>query len=105
RLRPLRHSRGGVLGGKALVAWHLASGLAVAMATDPDGDTNEAKLVPHLLPQVRAHFAAVLWLADRQFGNPAQAAAFTARAGDHFVVRHDGKTAFARDPDRPVRRG
>jgi hypothetical protein len=105
RLRPLRGSSGGVLGGKALVAWHLASGLAVAMATDPDGDTNEAKLVPDLLPQVRAHFQGVLWLGDRQFGDPTQAAAFSAREGDHFLVRPDGKTAFTRDPDRPVRRG
>lgn len=105
RLRPLRPSPGGVLGGKALVAWHLSSGLAVAMASDADGQTNETKLLPQLLPQVRPHFAAVLWLADRQFGNPAQAAAFTARASDRFVVRHDGKTAFAADPDRPVQRG
>lgn len=105
RLRPLRHSSGGVLGGKALVALHLASGLAVAMATDPDGETNEAKLVPDILPQVQAHYAGVLWMADAQFGNPAQAAAFTARAGDHVLVREDGKTAFVRDPDRPVQRG
>jgi hypothetical protein len=74
RLRALRHSSGGVFGGKALVALHLASGLAVAMATDPDGETNETKLVPELLPQVRAHCTGVLWLADAPFGNPAQAA-------------------------------
>jgi hypothetical protein len=104
-LRPLRGRSGGVLGGKALVAWHLASGLAVATATDPDGNTNEAKLVPDLLPQVRPHFQAVLWVGDRQFGDPTQAAAFTARAGDHFLVRYDGKTAFTPDPHRPVRRG
>ncbi|HET8644368.1 MAG TPA: transposase [Vicinamibacteria bacterium] len=105
RLRPLRGRSGGVLGGKALVALELASGLAVALASDPDGDTNEAKLVPELLPQVRARFPAVLWVGDRQFGDPTQAAAFTAGAGDHFLVRHDGKTAFTRDPERPVRRG
>jgi hypothetical protein len=105
RLRPLRGSSGGVLGGKALVALHLASRLAVAMATDPDGDTNEAKLVPDLLPQVQAHHAGVLWLAAAQFGNPAQAAAFTARPGDHFLVRDDRKTAFVRDPGRPVQQG
>jgi hypothetical protein len=105
RLRPLRHSSGGVLGGKALVALHLASSLAVALATDPDGQTNEVKLVPDVLPQVQAHYPDVLWLADAQFGNPAQAAAFTARPGDHFLVRADGKTAFVRDPARPVQRG
>jgi hypothetical protein len=105
RLLPLRNSSGGVLGGKALVALHPASGLAPAMATDPDGDTNETKLVPDLLPQVRAHFQRVLWVADAQFGNPAQAAAFTARDGDHFLFRHDGKTAFTRDTSRAVRSG
>jgi hypothetical protein len=75
------------------------------MATDPDGDTNEAKLVPDLLPVVRARFAGVLYVSDGQFGNPAQAAAFTAREGDHFLFRHDGKTKFTPDPDKPVRRG
>jgi hypothetical protein len=105
RLRPLRGSSGGLLGGKALVALHLATGLAVALATDPDGETNEAKLVPDLLPQVQAHDTGILWLADGPFGNPAQGAAFSVRAGDHFLVRHDGKTAFVRDPTRPVRSG
>jgi Transposase DDE domain len=105
RLQPLRQCRGGLLGGKALVALHLASGLAVAMATDPDGEANETKLVPALLPQVRPLFAGVLWLADRQFGNPMQAAALTMREGDHFLLRHDGKTAFAPDPSRPARSG
>jgi hypothetical protein len=46
-----------------------------------------------------------LWLADAQFGNPAQAAAFTARSGDHFLVRDDNKTAFVRDTDRPMQQG
>jgi hypothetical protein len=53
RLKLLQGRKGGVLGGKALGALELASGLAVAMATHPDGETNEAKLVPALLPQVR----------------------------------------------------
>jgi hypothetical protein len=105
RMRPLQGTSGGVLGGKALVALHLQSGLAVAMATDPDGDTNEAKLVPDLLPEVRARFASVLYVSDGQFGNPAQGAAFTAREGDHFLFRYDGKTKFTPDPARPVRRG
>ncbi|HZU38990.1 MAG TPA: transposase [Gemmataceae bacterium] len=105
RLLPLRTSSGGVLGGKALVAFHPASGLAPALASDPDGDTNEAKLVPDLLPQVRARFQRVLGVADAQFGNPQQAAAFTARQGDHFLVRSDGKSAFTRDTSRSVRRG
>jgi hypothetical protein len=105
RLRPLRHSRGGVLGGKALVALELSSGLAVALATDPDGDTNETKLMPALLPQVRPGRSAILWIADAQFGNPAQAAACTERKGDHFLLRWDGKSKFQADPQRPPRQG
>src|ERR1700750_2750305 len=54
RLKPLRGRKGGVVGGKALVALELRSGVVVAMATHADGETNEAKLVPALLPQVRA---------------------------------------------------
>ena len=48
RLKPLRGRKGGVLGGKALVALELRSGVVVAMATHADGETNEAKLVPAL---------------------------------------------------------
>ena len=55
RLKPLQGRKGGVLGGKALVALKLRSGLALAMATHPDGEINDAKLVPALLPQVREH--------------------------------------------------
>jgi hypothetical protein len=105
RLRPLRGCAGGVLGGKALAALNLGNRLALAMATDLDGQTNEAKLVPALLPQVRAHAAAVLWVADAQFGNPTQIAAFTARPGDHVVLRYDGKSRFDLDASRPARSG
>jgi len=87
RLKPLRGRKGGILGGKALGALELSRGLAVAMATDPDGETNEAKLVPALLPQVRARMAGPrLWVADRQCCDLRQTAAFTAEQ-DHCVVR------------------
>jgi Transposase DDE domain len=105
RLRPLRGCPGGVLGGKALAALNLRNHLALAMATHPDGHTNEAKLVSAVLPQVRAHAQAVLWVADAQFGNPTQIAAFTARSGDHAVVRYDGKSQFVADASRPPRTG
>jgi Transposase DDE domain len=105
RLKPLRGRHGGVLGGKALVAVELANGLAVAMATDADGETNEAKLVPALLPQVRRRVAGPrLWVADSQFCDLTQTAAFTA-AQDHFVVRYHPKTHFCPDPTRPAQYG
>jgi hypothetical protein len=105
RLKPLRGRKGGVLGGKALVALEVASGLAVAMATDPDGETNEAELVPALLPQVRSRVTGPrLWVADRQFGDLTQTAAFTAE-GAHFAVRYHPKTSFSPNLTRPARRG
>ena len=105
RLKPLRGRKGGVLGGKALVAVELANGLAVAMATDPDGETNEAKLVPALVPQVRLRLAGPrLWVADSQFCDLTQTAAFAAE-GDHFLVRYHPKTHFCPDPTRPAQHG
>jgi len=105
RLRPLRSSAGGVLGGKALAALNLRNRLALALATHPDGHTNEAKLVPALLPQVRAHAQNILWVADAQFGNPTQIAAFTSRPGDHVLVRSDGKSRWVADTSRPPQSG
>jgi hypothetical protein len=48
RLKPLRGRKGGVLGGKALVALAWRSGVVVAMATHAAGETHEAKRVPAL---------------------------------------------------------
>src|SRR5262247_2221216 len=105
RLKPLQGRKGGVLGGKALVALELRSGLVVAMATHPDGETNEAKLVPALLPQVREQVAGRrLWVADQQFCDLTQPAAF-AQDNDHFLVRYHSKTPFYPDPAQPAQRG
>jgi hypothetical protein len=105
RLKPLRGRKGGVLGGKALVALELRSGLAVAMATHADGETNDAKLVPALLPQVREHVAgARLWVADRQFCDLTQTAAF-ATGADHFLVRYHPKTHFCPDATQLAQSG
>jgi hypothetical protein len=105
RLKPLRHAAGGVLGGKALVALDLASGLALALATSPDGDTNEARLVPALLPQVRLRRSNILWVADRQFCDLTQPRAFTERDGDHFLVRYHPRSKFCPDPSQPSQGG
>lgn len=105
RLKPLRGRKGGVLGGKALVALELRSGVVVAMATHADGETNEAKLVPALLPQVRERVAGGrLWVADRQFCDLTQPAAF-AQAGDHCLVRYHPKTPFFVDVAPSAQRG
>jgi hypothetical protein len=105
RLKPVRGRKGGVLGGKALVALELRSGVVVAMATHADGETNDAKLVPALLPHVRAQGQGTrLWVADRQFCDLTQPVAFL-QDGDHCLVRSHPKTPFCPDPTWPAYRG
>jgi len=105
RLKPVRTRAGRGLGGRALVAMELTTGLLVGMAADPDAHINEAKLVPRLLPLVRQRLAGPrLWVADRQFGDMAQVRRCTAE-GDHCVLRLHKKSRFVPDPTQPVRRG
>jgi Transposase DDE domain len=88
-----------------LVALELRSGVVVAMATHADGETNEAKLVPALLPQVRAQGGGKrLWVADRQFCDLTQPAAF-AQDADQFLVRYHPKTPFSPGSTPPAQRG
>jgi hypothetical protein len=105
RLKPLRGAAGGVLGGRALVALELRTGLAVAMHAHPDGDANDVRFVAELLPRVRQRLGGLrLWVADRQFCAPKQLAEFVA-AWDHFLVRYHANVRFERDPTRAVRSG
>src|SRR5262249_39807499 len=105
RLKLLRGVRGGGLGGRALVALALRTGLAVAMHAHPDGEANDVRFVPDLLPPVRELVGGLrLWVADRQFCTLVQLADFVA-AWDHFVVRYHGNVRFQRDPARPCRKG
>lgn len=105
RLKPLQQRPGRALGGKTLVAFEPATGLIVGMAADPDGHTNEAKLVPQLLPQVRQRLPGPrLWVGDQGFGDLAQVRRCTAE-GDHCVLRLHPKSQFTPDPLQPARRG
>jgi hypothetical protein len=54
RLKPTRPRKGGLRGGKGLAAPHVRRGLILALATDPDGGANDARLVPALRPPARA---------------------------------------------------
>jgi Transposase DDE domain len=105
RLKPLQQRAGRALGGKALVAFEPATGLIVGMAACPDGHTNEAKLVPQLLPQVRQRLPGPrLWVGDQGFGDLAQVRRCT-EEGDHCVLRLHPKSQFTPDPLQPARRG
>jgi hypothetical protein len=106
RLKLLRGIPGGLLGGRALVAVEWSRGLAVAMHAHPDGDANDVRFVPELVPVVRKHVLGPrLWLGDRAFCDLEQPARFTAEPGDHFLVRYHRKVKFHRDPKRPQRKG
>ena len=105
RLLPARKLAGKLFGGKLLVAWQPQSGLALAMAANADGEANDCRLVPDLLPQVRRLLSGVrLAVADRQFCDLIQLERFT-EDGDHYVVRYSKKTHFHPDPERPGQTG
>src|SRR5947208_2058086 len=105
RLLATRGQPGKLYGGKVLAAYLPADGLAVALAADPDGEANDIRLVPRLLPLARAAVAGPrLWVADRQFGDLDQPSRF-AGGGDHFLLRLRQGVTFAADPARPAAGG
>jgi hypothetical protein len=104
RILKLRNVSGGLLGGRALVALEWATGLAVAMRANPDGDANEVPMVRELVPRVREIIRGIrLWLVDRAFCDLTQPARFK-EDGDHYLVRYHPKVKFYPDLKRPVRK-
>jgi hypothetical protein len=102
RLKPLRNQPGKVVGGKILVAYLPVEGMAVAMAADLDGEANDIRLMPQVVPRCRARISGIrLWVADRQFCDLNQPALLTEQ-GDHFLIRRSLKAHFHPDPKRPA---
>jgi hypothetical protein len=105
RLLAARGRPGKLFGGKILVAYSPADGLAVAMAADPDGEANDIRLMPRVMPLAREAVGGPrLWIADRQFCDLDQPGRF-AEEGDHFLIRFSAKTSFTPDPQRPATTG
>lgn len=105
RLLPARKLAGKLFGGKLLVAWHPQSGLVLAMAANLDGEANDCRLVPDLLPQVSAVLPGPrLAVADRQFCDLVQLERLVANQ-DHFAIRYCKKVHFHPDAERPARTG
>jgi hypothetical protein len=103
RLKVVRAKAGKVIGGKILVAYLPARGLAVAMAADPDGEANDIRLMPEVIPRARARIEGIrLWVADRPFCDLDQPQLLS-QEGDHFLVRRTLRTGFHADPERPAR--
>ena len=101
RLVETRGTPGKLLGGKLLVAYQPREGLIIDMVADLDGETNEAKLVPDLMPRLHARPGpAKLVVADRLFCALKHFHAFTQDNG-HFVTRYARRLSFEADPARP----
>lgn len=106
RLKPLRGLTAGLLGGRALVAMDWKTGMAVCMHAHPDGDANDVRFMPELMPLVRQLIGGPrLYVADRAFCDLQQPARFTEVEGDHFLLRYHPKVPFQHDPTRPKRSG
>jgi hypothetical protein len=105
RLKALRGVRQGAVGGRALVALNLTTGLSVAMSCHPDGDANDVRFTPTLLPEVRRRVGGVrLWVADRAFGYLEQLERFC-QEEDHFLVRRRSQIRLKQDASRVCREG
>jgi hypothetical protein len=106
RLLAVRGRPGKLFGGKILVAYSPADGLALAMAADPDGEANDIRLMPRVMVLARQAIGGPrLWIADRQFCDLDQPARFTEEEGDHYLVRFSKKCSFEADPQRPAQEG
>ena len=102
RLTSTRGTAGRLLGGKLLVAYRLRDGQVIDMAVNPDGEGNEAALVPELATRLRQRPGLrTLFVADRQFSSLKAFDEF-ASGSSHFVVRHAKTLTFTADPERPA---
>jgi hypothetical protein len=105
RLKLLRRVGGGLLGGRALVAVHYETGIAIGMHAEEDGDANDVRFVPDLLPLVRSEIPGILlFLVDSGFCDLQRMEEFT-EGGNHFLVRRHPKVGFHPDPQRPAQLG
>ena len=106
RLLATRGRPGKLFGGKILAAYLPEDGMVVALAADPDGEANDLRLLPRVLPLARAAVAGPrLWVADAQFCDLEQTQAFTQDEGDHFLLRFTLRNSFSVDPSRPAQTG
>src|SRR5438552_1274421 len=105
RLKLLRKVGGGLLGGRTLVAIHYETGLVIGMHADEDGDANDVRFVPELLPVIRAEIEGILlFLVDSGFCDLQRMEEYT-DGGNHFLIRRHPKVGFHLDPERPLRSG
>jgi Transposase DDE domain len=102
RLLVARGQPGKLYGGKLLVAYVPTEALVRAFHADPDGEANDCKLMPGLIPRARQAIAGLrLWILDRQFCDLTQPR-LLAHDGDHYIIRYHPKNQFERDTTREI---
>jgi Transposase DDE domain len=105
RLKALRQAKGGLIGGRALVAYHLGRGQVLSFHGEEDGDANDVRFFPALAGGLRRRIAGQrLWVADRQFAT-LPALALMQQGDDAFIVRYSKAVSCHVDPGRPARTG
>jgi Transposase DDE domain len=105
RLKALRQAKGGLIGGRALVAYHLGHGHVLSLHGEEDGDANDVRFFPTLAEKLRQRLTGQrLWVADRQFAT-LPTLTLMQQDVDAFIVRYSKSVSFHVDADRPARHG
>jgi hypothetical protein len=107
KLKPLRRLGGRFCGGKLLVAVDVATGRAVGVEANPDGEASDVPLAEPLIRRIRMDSADPrprVWIGDRLYCSAALLAA-AAADGDAFIVRHRRQFHFHPDADGRTRTG
>jgi hypothetical protein len=104
RLQLTRGQAGQLFGSKLLAAYDPATRLIQTVSAHPDGEKNDAPLVPDLLANLHAHPTGkpALNVADAQFCDLVQISHYR-QVGEHFALRYHPKVHFHADPTKPMR--
>jgi len=96
--------RGGVIGGKGLVAVDNRTGLAFAMEANPDGDSSETQFGAWFARAHQAPSARAAAVCRRPWGLATSCKPNSSTAdGDHFIGALNSCCIFTPDPDRRPR--
>jgi Transposase DDE domain len=103
RTKATRGKAGKLLGAVILAGYDPRSQLVDVVHAHLDGDVNECKLVEAFMASIPSGAtSSYLMVADAQFGDIQQPRRILA-AGQHFLLRRNGKMHFHPDPQRPAR--
>src|SRR5258708_24912081 len=95
KLKLTRDQAGQLFGSKLLVGYDPATRLIQTLAAHPDGEKNDAPLVPDLLAKLRSQATSkpALNVADAQFCDLVQISQYR-EGNEHFLLRYHPKLHF-----------